>query len=208
MAFRDCWGTDLPDNIQSVECSDIPEHLNDCCGQAAIEDEILLWERVESGKGGYYYWTIIEAGDETPVAVCDLEQYAESRNLQGRKSDYLAAGWYHGDCFILAIELRETLLNEEQINDKIEQVKQSLELVISELLPEIKTSDVLANTCSQPENYKIAGVVIPSTRSKKRAEQTRIVDIHNQKVVIAALPSSRIKACRIRWPELLVSIGV
>jgi len=84
-----------------------------------IEDEILLWESVKSKKGSYYYWTFLNA-DETPLAVCALEKYVDHKSLQGRKADYLAIGWYHGECYIVIIELRKTLLKEDQSENKVE----------------------------------------------------------------------------------------
>ena len=146
-----------------------------------IEDEILLWESVKSKKGSYYYWTFLNA-DETPLAVCALEKYVDHKSLQGRKADYLAIGWYHGECYIVIIELRKTLLKEDQSENKVEQLRQSIELLVSDgLLSEIESCDFFSYGCDQPKYYHIAGVVIPSTHSKKRAQTRQKIIVNGKK---------------------------
>jgi len=199
-----CSGKELPD-IPSVECADTVIDIEDCSRLVEIEDEVLLHESVEHG---YHYWTIIQAGDETPFAVCHLEKYADSKNMEGRKSDYLLCGWQKGECIIVVCELRQTLLNERQIKDKIDQVVQTLNLIDNQLITEIQASDIFSQSCTQPDEYKLLGIVIPSSRSKKRAEQTGIVTINGRKVAIVALPGSKIKNCRISWTEMMAAAGL
>ncbi|MEE4357586.1 MAG: hypothetical protein V2I97_14065 [Desulfococcaceae bacterium] len=109
-----CSGKELPD-IPSAECADTVSDIDDCSRLTEIQDEILLHESVEDG---YHYWTIIQAGDETPFAACHFEKYAACKNMEGRRSDYLLCGWHNGECFIIVCELRQTLLNERQMKDK------------------------------------------------------------------------------------------
>lgn len=206
MGFGDCFGSKLP-NSQSIDCPESINHFGDCCRQIGIEDEILLHERVKSPKGDFFYWVSLKA-DETPLVVCALEKYAERVNWQGRRADYLGVGWYSGDCYIVAIELRHALVTEERFEDKLNQLEQSIEWIASELLPDLTNSNVFTDACDNPEHYRIVGAMIPVAYSKKRAEQTRWVRVGEYETVIVAIPNSSLKECRISWDELLRAIGV
>ncbi len=202
MRTLDCWGDSLP-AAQFAECSEQVSLLEDCCEILQTEDEMLLWE---SQKGAYYYWLFLDA-DETPLAICALEKYVDHKSMRGRKADYLAIGWYHGECYIVIIELRKTLLKEEHSVNKIEQVKQSIEILLSDgLLAEIENSDFFSYACERPEYYHIVGVVIPSTRSKKRAQTRQKIIVNGKEYLVVAIPNSLIRQCRINWSELMRAI--
>lgn len=207
MALRDCSGSVLPAG-QIVGCSDPVHHFADCCTAVPIFDEVLLDERLASDKGEYYYWLWLNA-DETPLVVCALEQYADQdADWLGRRADYLAVGWYDGDCYLVVIELRRTLVKEQNAQNKLDQVEHSIKQVISQLLPQLTTSTLFSEACHEPEEYKIVGVVIPVEHSKKRAQQTRLITVGAYKAAIVSIPHSRIKECRIGWSELLTAIGL
>lgn len=106
------------------------------------------------------------------------------------------------------MELRNTLVKEDQTVDKVEQVRQSIETLISDLLPHMQTSDIFSHACHDPDQYKIVGVIIPVQRSMSRAMQTQRLKIDTYDAVIVSLPSDRIKQCRLSWSDLLVSIGL
>ncbi|MCP4351618.1 MAG: hypothetical protein GY795_39640 [Desulfobacterales bacterium] len=64
-------------------------------------------------------------------------------------------------------------------NDKIEQVEQSLKLVISELLPEIETSDVFENTCSHLHLFFLLTLMLCPTKIS-RNKNTRGSDANHR----------------------------
>lgn len=202
MGTPDCWGNSFPEG-QFAECSEQVSLLEHCCKILQIEDEILLWE---SQKDAYYYWIFLNA-DETPLAICALEKYVDRKSMRGRKADYLAIGWHGGKCYIVIIELRKTLVKEDQSKNKIKQVKQSVELLFSEgLLTQIENSDFFSYACDQPECYHIVGVVIPSTLSKKRAQTRQKIVVNGKECLVVAIPNSLIRQCRINWSELMRAI--
>lgn len=201
-----CSGAELPDGAR-VACTEQVNHLSDCCVIVDIGDDVLLHECVSSSRGEYYYWLFLWA-DECPLAVCALEQYAEHRGLRGRRAEYLAMGWYVGTCYAIAMELRHNLLTENHFEDKLEQVKQCIDWVTSELLQEFSTSDFFGQACDAPDQYRVAGAIIPVDYSKKRAEQSRLVSVNGYTAAIAAVPHSFIRECRISWCEMLTAMGI
>lgn len=202
-----CSGNQLPRQIQSIQCSDPVTHFDNCCKPVEITAEILLYEHILSDREGYYWISLI--ADDTPIVVCALEQYAnQQKHWPGRRADYLALGWYNGDCYLVLIELRNALVTVERFEDKLDQVEQSINLVVSEVLPQFAVSDLFKSACNPSNVHKIVGVIIPVMYSKKRAEQTRYVNVGDYQAVIVALPNSCIIDCKIGWYDLLRATGL
>ena len=202
MALRDCSGSEHPD-LPTTDCTGVVTDLSDCCRTLASEDEILLYEDL-SNQGNYFYWLILQA-DETPLVVCNLEAYANKTQWQGRRADYLCAGWYNGDCYLAVIELRRTLVKDNQAEDKLAQLRQSITQIISSL-PILTASLPFKEACHEPEEYKIIGVAIPTEHSKRRAEQTQPFTINGYTGILASLPNSYITDCRLSWSKLLAAV--
>jgi hypothetical protein len=207
MPSNSCSGSNLPDDVQMVNCVEPIQYLSDCCARVDIEDEILLYDHIRSERGDYYYWISLSS-DETPLTVCALEKYAEQTAWTGRRADYLGMGWYSGDCYVVVTELRHALVTEERFEDKLDQLEQSIAWIVSNLLADFTKFDTFTYACDNPEYFKIVGAMIPVSYSKKRAEQTRQVRIGEHETVILAIPNSILKECRISWGELLRAIGV
>lgn len=208
MGFGDCSGIDLPD-IPSVHCASQPKQFDECCTLTVIGEEVLL-NQVDSRSKyrRYHYWTILKA-DETPIAVCALEEFVETQpDWQGRRADYLAVGWHKGDCYLVIIELRRAMLSEDHFVNKLEQVQDSIRGVISYLLPTLSVSKLISHACHEPGAYKIVGVIVPSERSRKRALQSETLQINGYQAVVVSIPHSHIRDCRITWSELMRAIGL
>ena len=203
-----CTGNKLPD-IASVDCTDTATQIDQCCKLMQIEEDVLLYDQPNQA----YYWVLLNA-DEIQLIVCNLEKYADKAekigNWMGRCCDYLVMGWYDGDRYIVIIELRHILTKEDQAIEKLDQVEKSIDQVISKLFPHIANSPLFAEACPQPENYKIAGIVIAPAgiRSIARNKRTRIIRNDSYTAIITMMPPERIKACKITWSELLSQITV
>jgi hypothetical protein len=177
------------------------------CKLIGIGDEILLYDFIPSNKGGYYYWLCLKA-DAMPLIVCALEKYVDANSFGGRKADYFCMGWHEGTCYIIIIELRETLIKTSHFDDKVEQIKQTIHLITSNLLANISESSFFKDACDTPDEYKIVGAIIPATRSMARTHQSVEVGIGEERYFIAAVPYKKIRECRISWSELLSAIGL
>lgn len=184
--------------------------LEDYCELVNIGDGRSI---CESHEKGIYYWVSILA-DETPIVLCALEKYV-GHTIQGnRKTDGLGVGWDQKGCaYIVFIELRRTLLNEEQWEDKLEQVKQAMEL-LCRTEPEVgslhhqNVPNIFMQACNSLTGHKIAGIVIPIDRSRKRVEQSRAIRIGDKDAIIVALSSGILKKRTIEWSKLLTAIGI
>lgn len=213
MARSNCLGDDLPD-VSYVECEGNADNLDGYCKCVPSGEEFLLYDYIPSKRGAYYYWLRLRADDDTSLIVCALEKYVDANNLEGRKADYFCMGWVFdpdlntSTCYIVIVELRKELINENQFEDKVEQIKQTINLINSDLLDNISDSAFFDYACHKPDDYKIVGAIIPATRSKPRTHQTKKVTIGEKEYLIAAVPHERIRECKISWSELLVAIGV
>ncbi len=211
MAYGDCSGEVLPDKRQ-VNCDHSVHQLGDCCEVVMIDEEIMLFEKIsKTGRRNYYYWFFLRADETAPLVVCALEQYAKSQGNRwlGRRADYLAIGWYNSECYIVLIELRHVLLSKKQQDDKLEQLEQSINTVVSTILPDFRNSDILAQACyplPPPAQCRIIGIVVPPERSKSSLNRKKVIEIAQYKGVITTLPSTRLNQCRISWSELLGTI--
>jgi hypothetical protein len=116
----DCTGDNLPQEIPVIKIEKTPSSFDDFCQIVNSGDEVLLHQAIEKNRG-YYYWFILEA-DDFPLAVCELEKYAnyaaEKEQWFGRRADYLIIGYYEGDCYLIVVELRHVLVKEKQEDDK------------------------------------------------------------------------------------------
>jgi hypothetical protein len=209
-----CTGSYLP-RIATIEISG-SDQLDDFCSSISTGDEILLYEKLSPKKTRKnltetYYWMILEA-DEYPISVCELEKYANSLTGKwiGRRADYLVIGSYSGNCFLLVIELRHALVKENREDEKFEQLKESIEILIQNHLPIIQCSQALASVYEDPDDYKIIGAIIApgNTRSFARGELNKNIEIADHKVAIRTLPKDALTNCKITWTELLRKLGV
>lgn len=199
-----CSGSELPD-LPTVQCRSEIRSLSDCCRFVEIDTELLLYEAQPDNP---YYWVILHA-DETPLTVCHVEAYANHAERAaawaGRRADYLAMGWYQGDCFLAIIELRDILLNEAQSEDKMAQVENAISQVMMQFNQQIADNPAFQRTCNQPGGYKIVGLIIAPAGIRRIAREKwlrRIV--HNDySAVIALTPPDRIRDCRTTWSELM-----
>jgi len=211
MAYGDCSGEILP-NERPVNCGDSVLQLDDCCEVLMVDEEIMLFEKInKKGRKNYYYWFFLRADETVPLVVCALEQYAESQGnrWQGRRADYLAIGWYGSACYIVLIELRHVLLSKKQQDDKLGQLEQSINTVVSTILPDFRNSETFAQACyplPPPEQCRIIGIVVPPDRSKSSLNRKKVIEIGQYKGVITTLPSARLNQCRISWSQLLGTI--
>ena len=70
-----CTDTVLPEGIQTIPQKESPNSFDDFClhvNSVESENKVLLYESLPSNTK---YWVIIVA-DEYPIAVCQLEDYA------------------------------------------------------------------------------------------------------------------------------------
>ena len=80
-------------------------------------------------------------------------------------------------------------------------------MVSDGLLSEIESCDFFSYGCDQPKYYHIAGVVIPSTHSKKRAQTRQKIIVNGKKYLVVSIPNSLIRQCRINWSDLLRALA-
>lgn len=204
-----CSGPQLPD-IPAVRCRQDAQKLADCCHFVGIDDEILLHEEQQ---GRPYYWVVLHA-DDTPLCACHLEQYANlaesAGDWVGRRADYMALGWYGGDCYLLVIELRDILVNERQGEDKLDQLENSIAQILVHLNEQVTNVAVFNQACDQPERYKVAGIVVAPAgiRGISRSNYTRRIENATYSAIITMMPSNRVRDCRITWSELMLTITV
>ena len=202
-----CSGPQLPD-LPTVQCRSQIHALSDCCRFVEIDTELLLYE-AQPGKP--YYWVILHA-DETPLTVCHLEAYANhaerAGTWDGRRADYLATGWYQGDCFLAIIELRDIVVNERQGEDKLDQVEASIAQIMGQFQTQIANEAAFRRSCEQPGAYKIVGLVIAPAgiRGIAREKQMRRIEQEGYSAIIQMIPANRIRDCQIGWSELMGSV--
>lgn len=202
-----CSGPQLPD-IPTVHCRQKIRTLADCCTFVEIDDEVLLYEE-QPGKP--FYWIVLHA-DETPLAVCHLEAYANYAEgiggWWGRRSDYMTLGWYRGDCYLLVMELRDILINEKQGEDKLDQLQNSIAQIMTQFSEQIVTVPAFNRACDQPEGYKIAGIVVAPAgiRGISRDKRVRRIVYSEYSAIITMMPGERIRNCRVTWSELMLTI--
>lgn len=216
-----CMGQVLPDEHALVMCSDSPTGLLDCCVRIDPGESATLCEKVEARRGDYYYWVCIEA-DEVPLRFCALDMYAthaakSDDRWRSRRPDYLAIGWHQGECYVLFVELRERLLDAEQLTeDKFLQVEGGMRLLCKQS-PDLgmeyhrqQAPLMVADVCDGVIEHKTVGVVIPAAFSRSRADQSPPLglEIGGKRVPIVALPHYRLHNCQITWSELLEVIGL
>lgn len=216
-----CEGNTLPD-LASPECVEVITRFDDCCHELLpdpYENQILLYETLsKENKPQKYYWFTLEA-DESFLIVCRLEDYAKglqvSGEWQGRMADYLAMGWYEGECFVVIIELRHVITHEDddrhnQIQDKFEQVEMTLNIVIEQILPQIEASELFSQACHEPDSFRLAGAILVPSGIKKRISlslRQRTVQVKGRNITIVMLPHTPRTSCQITWSEILESVG-
>jgi len=206
-----CTGEDLPLGIPTLKSPEIPNSLDDFCFILKTNEEILLYETIDNDR--LKYWVILEA-DDYPIAVCELESYADylsrQRQWQGRRADYLIIGSCAGDCYLVIVELRHVLVKEDQEDDKFQQLKETISHLIEAHLETIKQSNFLAKIYENPTSYKIIGLVIApgNTRRFSRGELNQKINIASHSVLIRTLPKDALFDCKITWKYLLKRIGV
>ncbi len=206
-----CTGTVLP-AIQNISPSESPNSLDDFCQVLNFGDEALLYDRLTTGSKPYY-WVIV-AADDYPMAVCELEAYANYMESQeqwvGRRSDYLLMGSHQGRCLLIVVELRHVLVKEEQEDNKFAQLQESIAQLIQHHLAIVAQTGCLAKVYKNPELYTIIGVIIApgNTRSFGRGELNQRLEIASHPVLIRTLPSDALLDCRITWTSLLDRIGL
>ena len=129
----DCTGDNLPKEIPIIKIEETPSGLDNFCQILNSGDEVLLHQSIPESDRAYYYWFILEA-DDFPLAVCELEKYADyaaqKDQWSGRRADYLIIGSYQGDCYLIVVELRHVLVKEKQEYDKFKQLLESIEQII------------------------------------------------------------------------------
>jgi hypothetical protein len=197
-----CTGDKLPD-IPTVNCSDSIKTLDNCCQLVEIETEILLFEKLETA----YYWVKLEA-DEIQLVVCNLEAYAnQASSWKGRRCDYLVMGMNveDGDCYLIIIELRHLIVKEDQAIDKLNQVEQTIQNIISILPQQISNSPFFEQACPQAQPYKIAGIIIAPAgiRGIARENRTRVINHEKYQAIITMMPPEQVRNCTITWRDLL-----
>ena len=195
-----------------LDIEETPSCLDDFCQTIQFEDEVLLYEVVHEKNRTYYYGFILEA-DDFPLAVCELEKYAdyaaEKEQWLGRRADYLVIGSNEGDCYLIVIELRHVLKVEEQLNEKVKQLLESIEQILK-CLPIISNSQTLEKVYSSPDDYKIIGAFVApgTTRKFNRGELNPIRSVNSYKVVIRTLPKDALSNCKITWTDFITRMGV
>jgi hypothetical protein len=205
-----CTGEDLPAGSTTINLPESPKSLDDFCIVLDIDDEILLYESLSNSRNKY--WVIIQA-DDYPISICELEQYADylstQNQWQNRRADYLIIGSHNGDCYLIIVELRHVLVTETQEDDKFEQLRESIQQLVRNL-DAINQSVALAGVYSNPEFYKLIGIVIApgNTRRFSRGELNLIIPIDSHKALIRTLPKDALRDCRITWTDLLRRIGI
>jgi len=197
-----CTGDQLPD-VPTVNCSDSIKTLDNCCQLVEITTEILLFEKLET----VYYWVKLEA-DEIQLVICNLEDYAnQASSWKGRRCDYLVMGMNveDGDCYLIIIELRHLIVKEDQAIDKLDQVQQTIQNIISILPQEIANSPFFEQACPEITNYKIAGIIIAPAgiRGISRENRTRVINHDNYQAIITMMPPEQVRNCKITWTDLL-----
>ncbi len=203
-----CTGSHIPD-IPSVDCSPHLVRLDECCTLVDIESEILLYEK-QADKP--HYWVVLQA-DDMPITVCNLEAYANAAEKKndwtGRRCDYMAMGWADGDCCILAVELRDRLTSEAQVDNKFAQVEQSIAQIMMMIDTQITGSPLFEQACFSPDRYKVAGVVIAPAgiRKKARGERIHIIKTDTYAAAVAVMPFNRIRDCHVQWSDLMEIVG-
>ena len=197
-----CTRDKLP-NIPRINSTDPIKNLDNCCQLVEIETEILLFEKVEKS----YYWVKLEA-DEIQLVVCNLEKYAnQASSWKGRRCEYLVMGMNveDGDCYLIIIELRHLIVNEDQAIDKLDQVEKTIQNIISILPQQFFHSSCFDQACPQPQPYKIAGIIIAPAGIKgiSREDRTRVINHENYQAIITMMPPEQVKDCKITWHDLL-----
>lgn len=197
-----------PDDSGCVRWPDPPSpQLQDYCTCVEVGQRISLCEY----KDGNYYYSITLQADETPLVICALDHFiTDNLNEEaGRRCDYVCMGWYNGECFIAFIELRKEMDVEEHFNNKMDQVKQTIELLCREnvslgnsLHQHIPV--IFNQACDPIENHKVIGLIIPAIHSTRRAEQSRDVAIEgNGLIPIIAIPYKILREGQTTWTCLL-----
>ena len=208
----DCTGDNLPKKIPIIKIEETPSGLDDFCQILNLGDEVLLHQPVVKKNRAYYYWFILEA-DDFPLAVCELEKYADYAAQQdqwsGRRADYLIIGYYEGDCYLIVVELRHVLVKEKQDDDKFKQLLESIEQIIR-YLASFNGSETLEQVYSNPDSYKIIGAIVApgNTKSFNRRELNPIRSVGSHKVLLRTLPKDALADCKITWTDFIQRMGV
>ncbi len=213
-----CQGESLPQQPERIDCPVEATALMDCCSRVAIEKSRLLYEGTKKLPGGeptHYYWLTLEA-DTMPLRICEFDRFADKISLvdarwEGRKSDYLVMGWFDGDCCLVFLELRDTLVNRDQVDDKFEQLEQGMQMLCKQENEEEDQihgclQELLDAVCEGIINHKIIGIAVPVNHSKSRAEQTRQISVGGKEIMLVSI--SHRQNCSWTWSGLLRAIGL
>lgn len=208
----DCPGDNLPKEIPIIKIEETPRGLDNFCQILNSGDEVLLHQAILESDRAYYYWFILEA-DDFPLAVCELEKYADyaaqKNQWSGRRADYLIIGSYQGDCYLIVVELRHVLVKEKPEYDKFKQLLESIEQIIR-YLAILNNSQTLEKVYSHPDDYKIIGAIVAPGNTKRfnRRELNPIRSVGSHKVLIRTLPKDALSDCQITWTDFIQRMGV
>ena len=200
-----------PEDSSCVGWPDPPStELRAYCTFVEVGQRISLCEY----KDGNYFYSVTLQADDTPLVVCALDHFITDNFNQetGRRCDYLCMGWYNGECFIAFVELRKEMDVEEHFTNKMDQIKQTIDLFCRENLLfgnrlHRDTPAIFNQACDPIENHKIIGVIIPAVHSTKRAEQSIYVNIEgNGWVPIVAIPNKILNDGQTTWTRLIQKI--
>lgn len=181
--------------------------IQDYCTYVEVGQSISLCEY----KDGNYFYSVTLQADASSLVVCALDHFITDNFDQeaGRRCDYLCMGWHNGECFIVFVELRKEMDVERQFQNKVDQVRQTIDLLCREsaIFGHIlhRNQPVIFNhACDPIENHKIIGLIIPVIHSASRAEQSKDVKIVGNGVVpIVAIPNKILKEGQTTWTSLL-----
>jgi len=194
-----------------VPCIGLPKtyspELQAYCTYVDIGQRVSLCEY----KDGQYYYSVTIQADETPLVICALDYFITDNLNQeaGRRCDFICMGWYNGECYIAFVELRKELDIEDHFQNKLEQVKQTIELLCRENVIygnslHRNVPKIFKQACEPVQPHRIIGLVIPAIHSKRKAEQSQMVSIEgNGDVPIVAIPHRILREGETTWTSLI-----
>ncbi len=193
-------------------CENTPasQTLNDFCEFVPPDDGRALCEY----KNDNLYYRVNLTTNELPIVLCSFEKYIDTANLPGRKTDYLAVGRYRNNTYVIFIELRKNLLNDQQWENKKDQVEQAMQLLCKTETPSgvyqhANIAKIFTDAAGDMLNHKVIGVVIPAQRAKRRIEQARDdVNMGGKTNIILPIFPTRGLQPTLSWNELLEAIGL
>ncbi len=213
-----CQGESLPQLSERIDCPVEATALIDCCNRLTIGDSRLLYDGTKKLSGGrptHYYWLTLEA-DTMPLRLCEFDRFADKissidARWVGRKPNYLAMGWSHGDCYVVFLELRAALVNQGQADDKFEQLEQGMQMLCKQEDEEANQihgslSELLDEVCEGITSHNVVGIAVPVSHSKSRAEQTRQIQVGEKEIILVSI--SHRQDCSWTWSGLLRAIGL